>query len=205
MTPQSNPGLQRKFSVIVPVAISLSAAIIFMLLSFLFYWPSPEIAFRTDDSPVAWLSSAQLWAMAIFSLRLYQERALPRYLSAWLAIAMLIMAFDEQFMLHEHWKYHCMEWTDACSIQWVRELPMIMVALGGSATGILLHRCLSQKLARGFLWLAIAVGLFAINLRFVQEPAALLPYKAALLVLAEALFIGLMFSLPPDHTSRSQL
>ena len=115
------------------------------------------------------------------------------------AIAMLIMAFDEQFMLHEHWKYHCMEWTDACSIQWVRELPMIMVALGGSATGILLHRCLSQKLARGFLCgsLLPSVYLHSISALY-RNQRHCFPAKAALLVLAEALFIGL-FSLPPDH------
>lgn len=184
-------------AIVFPVSVSLGAAVLFMLASFAFYWPSPEIAFRTDDSPVAWLSSAQMWAMAIFALRLYQDRALPRPLSAWLCLAMLGMAFDEQFMLHEHWKYHCLEWTSACSHTWVRELPMILVALGGSMTGIMLHRCLKQTLARIFLWCAIGVGLFALYLRFVQEPADLLPYKAALLVLAEALFTGLMFSLPP--------
>ncbi|MBC3875185.1 hypothetical protein [Undibacterium flavidum] len=183
-------------NILLPLSMSLGAAVIFMLCSFAFYWPSPEIAFRTDDSPVAWLSSAQLWAMAILLLRLWQEKALPRLMCIWLCLAMLGMAFDEQFMLHEHWKYHCVEWMAACSYNWMKELPMLLVGLGGGVTGLILHRYFKHKNQRRLLWSAIAVGIFALYLRFMQQPADLLPYKAALLVLAEALFMGLLFSLP---------
>ncbi|MFZ6759451.1 hypothetical protein ACO0K9_19780 [Undibacterium sp. Ji50W] len=179
-----------------PVAFCLVGAILFIIVSALLYWPAPEIAFRTDDSPVAWLSSAQLWAMAILCLRLWQDKALPRYLCIWLCIAMMGMSFDEQFMLHEHWKYHCLEWLSLCSHTWVTELPMLLVAIFGSVTGLLLHRNLNQSYQRSLLWGAISIGLFALYLRFLQKPIDLLPYKAAFLVIAEALFTGLLLSLP---------
>jgi hypothetical protein len=184
-----------------PVIFCLGGAIIFLVVSTLLYWPVPEIAFRTDDSPVAWLSSAQLWAMAILCLRLWQDKALPRYLCIWLCFAMMEMSFDEQFMLHEHWKYHCLEWFNACSHKWVTELPMLLVAIFGSVTGLLLHIHLKNTYQRSLLWGAISIGLFALFLRFFQKPIDLLPYKAAFLVIAEALFTGLLLSLPGREDS----
>ncbi|MFP5391364.1 MAG: hypothetical protein ACLGI6_07450 [Gammaproteobacteria bacterium] len=173
--------------------LSLVAALAFLALSSLLYWPTPEVAFRTDESPAAWLSSAQLWAMALLSLRLWGDGVLPRALCLWLGVAMMGMAFDEQFMLHEHWKYGCVDWFESCRMAWVTELPMLLVAAGGAATVLWLHRCLPSGLARGQLWLALAVGLFALYMRFFGH--ALLPYKAAFLVLAQALFAGLLLGL----------
>lgn len=175
-----------------PFAVCLIGSALFLIVSAFLYWPAPEVAFRTDDSPAAWLSSAQLWAMALLALRLYRERALPRSLCLWLCAAMMAMAFDEQFMLHEHWKYECGHWFAACRHAWLTEAPMLLVALLGSATVLWLHRQLRSRAARVLLWLALGVGLFALLLRFTEQPADLLPYKAALLVLAEALFAGLL-------------
>ncbi|WP_374351550.1 hypothetical protein [Chitinimonas sp.] len=180
---------------LLPGLLSLLAACVFMLVAAALYWPTPEAAFRTDDSPVAWLSSAQLWAMAILCLRLWQERALPRLLCLWLALAMMAMAFDEQFMLHEHWKYQCIDWLDACRHGWVTELPMLLVAVLGTLSGVQLHRALRNPCLSAQLGLAILCGLFALYLRFTQQPAELLPYKAALLVIAEALFLGCLLGL----------
>jgi hypothetical protein len=178
----------------VPTLFFLGAALLFMLVSALLYWPTPEIAFRTDDSPVAWLSSAQMWALALLSLRLWQEAALPRLLCLWLSLAMMGMSFDEQFMFHEHWKYTCIEWLSACRHGWVRELPMLLVALLGAASALWLHRHLPRP-GRLQLWLAFSIGLFALYLRAGGEPTGLLPYKAALLVSAQALFAGMLLSL----------
>ena len=69
---------------------------------------------------------------------------------------------------------------------------MLLVALLGSVTVVWLHRQLRSRTARILLWLALGVGLFALLLRFTEQPVDLLPYKAALLVLAEALFAGLL-------------
>jgi hypothetical protein len=175
-----------------PGVLCLAFAVFFMAISALLYWPTPEVAFRTDDSPVAWLSSAQLWAMAVLALRLWQEAALPRGLALWLAAAMAEMAFDEQFMLHEHWKYNCASWLDACHASWVRELPMLLVGVLGLLSAAWLYRTMVSRWQRAQLGLALGIGLFALVLRATQQPLDLLPYKAALLVLAEALFMGML-------------
>lgn len=187
---------------LLPGIMALAAAALFMLAAGALYWPEPEIAFRTDDSPVAWLSSAQLWAGGLVAIRLWQERALPRLLCLWLALASFEMACDEQFMLHEHWKYQCVEWIDACRMKWVTELPMLLVALFGAATGLWLHRAIRQRWLRREMWLAVLVGLFALFLRFTQHPLQLLPYKAALLVMAEALFVGALMGLRAQPAAR---
>ena len=111
------------------VAPALLAAVLgYLLLSAWVYAPAWERAFRSDASPVAWLSSALLLTLSITALRLLGERALPRLLGAWLAVAFLALALDEQFMLHELWKFRCHEWTTACQHSAVREAPMLAVA-----------------------------------------------------------------------------
>lgn len=188
---------------ILPILISVLAAIVFMAVSFSLYWPTPEIAFRTDDSPVAWLSSAQMWAIAILSLRLWQERALPPLLSAWLAIALMLMACDEQFMLHEQWKYQCLEWISLCQYYWVTEIPMLLVIALGVATGFFLLPYFLTPLPKSFLLASLAVGLFAMVLRFTGMPSVLLPYKALFLVLAQGLFLGTLLGLPIGKNEKS--
>ncbi len=178
-----------------PFALHLGFALLFMLVAALSYWPEPEVAFRTDESPVAWLSSAQMWALAVMSLHLWQERRLSNWLGLLLSSGMMLMAFDEQFMWHEHWKHGCQNWLAACRYETLRELPMLLVALGGVLVLRLLWRALQHRLSKGLLLCAIMLGWFALFLRFTQQPAFLLPYKAALLVLAQALFMGLLFSL----------
>ncbi len=182
-----------------PGLLCLAGSVIFMTVSCFLYWPEPEVAFLTDNSPVAWLSSAQLWAMALLALRLWRESVLPRALCIWLNIAMMEMAFDEQFMLHEHWKYGCKQWLTACSIGWVTELPMILVGVLGVVTAAWIHYSLANRVARIQLWLAVGIGIFALYLRFTQHPIELLPYKAALLVTAEALFAGMLLGLGRLH------
>ncbi|MES2935945.1 MAG: hypothetical protein V4805_20950 [Pseudomonadota bacterium] len=186
---------------LLPSMLCLGGALLFMTVSALLYWPAPEVAFRTDNSPVAWLSSAQLWAMAILTLRLWQDSTMPRGLCLWLCVGMMGMAFDEQFMLHEHWKYRCLEWWSACRFGWVTELPMLLVAALGVFTGVWLHRSLPGRTQRLQCWLALGVGLFALYLRATQTPIELLPYKAALLVVAEALFTGMLLSIPVKFTA----
>ena len=186
-----------------PCGLLLTGSALFLAVAAVLYWPAPEVAFRTDDSPAAWLSSAQLWAAAVLALRLWRERALPAGLCLWLCMALMEMAFDEQFMLHEHWKYECAQWFDACRHAWVTEVPMLLVGILGLATVAWLQRSLPTRGARVLLWLALGVGLFALVLRFTQQPAWLLPYKAAFLVLAEALFIGTLLGItrPQVHSA----
>lgn len=174
-----------------------------MLAAAWLYWPTPEVAFRTDESPVAWLSSAQLWGLALLATRLWRDSPLPRGLCLWLAAAMAGLAFDEQFMLHEQWKYSCTAWTGLCRFEWGRELPMYLVAGLGIVTGVLLGRHVPKGALRRLLASAVTVGIFALYLRFTQRPIDLLPYKAALLVISEALFAGVLLGLPTTRQVHS--
>ena len=79
----------------------LAAALGFMAVSAWSYAPVWERAFRSDASPVAWLSSALLLTLVAMSLRVMSDGGLPRWLGGWMAFAMLLLALDEQFMWHE--------------------------------------------------------------------------------------------------------
>lgn len=174
-----------------PAIFTLAGALLFMALAFAWYWPTPELAFVSDNSPVSWLSSAQLWAIALVALRLGADRSLPVLASVWLASAMIVLACDEQFMLHEHWKYGCHQWFDACrSHHWVTEVPVLTVAIVGSATIAWLHHLLHDRGCRLWLWSSLAVGALAILLDFTGWPPQLARAEEALEVMAEALFAG---------------
>ncbi len=155
----------------------------------------PEQAFRSDASHMAWLSSAHLWALCVMSIRLVSERVLSLRLGLWLCGAMAWMAFDEQFMLHELWKYGCTDWLTMCRFGWVTELPMLLVGLLGVATGVWLHVALAGTGARPQLWAAIATGVCALAVDLGGAPAALVLYEEGLEVLAEALFLGLLLGM----------
>jgi hypothetical protein len=195
MTMPEDSCLKPSFSY-TPLLVCCMGAVLFMLVSVWLYWPEPEVAFRTDDSPVAWLSSAQMWALAILPLRLWRDSNMPRLLCVWLSVAMMGMSFDEQFMFHEHWKYDCIQWTSACSMGWVRELPMLAVGSLGLVTAVYLHRCLPSRELRIMLWTAIGIGVAALVLRATGQPAAVLPYKAALLVTAQAIMTSVLLCYP---------
>lgn len=154
-----------------------------------------QLAFLSDDSPVSWLSSAQLWAIALIALRYCIDKTIPLYAAMWLCAAMVLMAFDEQFMFHEQWKYGCVEWLSICEYQWVRELPMILVAIVGAATMFWLHKMIPLISARTVLWAAFGIGAFAISLDLIPWFALLVRYEEAVEVLAEAAFLGYLLGL----------
>ena len=190
------------------VAPALLAAVLgYLLLSAWVYAPAWERAFRSDASPVAWLSSALLLTLSITTLRLLGERALPRLLGAWLAVAFLALALDEQFMLHELWKFRCHEWTTACQHSTVREAPMLAVAVIGLFTLAWLHRALLHPGTRTLLWAGLAVGWLAIAVDQWPEAQAHLPHLPELPpllatleegfeVVAEALVLGALLRQP---------
>lgn len=178
-----------------PTIVSVSVSIVFMLVAAALYWPMHQLAFISDDSPVSWLSSAQLWAIAVISLRYCFDKTIPLYPAMWLCAAMVLLAFDEQFMFHEQWKFGCLEWLSICEYQWVRELPMILVALFGAATIIWLHDLVPLAPARAVLWSAFGVGALAISLDLIPWFAWLVRYEEAVEVLAEAVFLGYLLGL----------
>ena len=186
-----------------PFRFSLSALLVvtgacaFMLLSAWVFYPGWERAFRSDTSPVSWLSSALLLTLCVLSLRLLADGGLPRWLGGWMALAMIVLALDEQFMLHELWKYRCHELTAFCKMAWVRELPMLMVALVGAITAVLMHRALPSPLTRGLLWAGISIGLWAIFVDQVPMPYPVADLEEAFEVLAESLVLAALLTVSP--------
>lgn len=178
-----------------PGGIYMAIAACFVLISTWQAWPLPESAFRSDNSPVSWLCSAQLWALAILALRMACEGLLPPRLGVWFGVAMAVMACDEQFMFHEQWKFGCQDITRLCQYGAVRNLPMIMVGLVGPASALWLHASLPPGRARLLLWLSIAVGLFSLFIHFTALPDGFQPYEEAFEVLAEALFLFVFLGL----------
>lgn len=175
-----------------PALLALAAALAFMGVAVLIHAPMAEAAFRSDRSPVSWLSSAQLWALAFVCIQLGTQRLLPPRLALWLAFAMLLMAADEQFMWHEQWKYGCpLGW---CVPEPLREAPIQLVALLGALSTACLHRALPPP-ARFWLWCGLGMGLLAIVVDQFGWPRALMPWEEGLEVLAEALFGGALLGL----------
>jgi hypothetical protein len=170
---------------------TVAGAVLFIALAAAWYWPTPELAFLSDNSPVSWLSSAQLWTIALLSLRLGADRSLPVLTSAWMALAMMLLACDEQFMLHEHWKYGCYEWFDACrNHHWMTEAPILAVAIAGAATVAHLHCLLRDRGCRLWLWSSLTVASLAILVDLTGWPPNLARLEEVLEVVAEALFAG---------------
>ena len=181
------------------VAPALLAAVLgYLLLSAWMLAPAWERAFRSDGSPLAWLSSALLLTLSITALRL---------LGAWLAVAFLALALDEQFMLHELWKFRCHEWTTACQHSAVREAPILAVAVVGLLTLAWLHRALLHPGSRALLWASLAVGWLAIgvdqwpevqpHLPWLPElPPLLATLEEGLEVVAEALVLAALLRQP---------
>jgi hypothetical protein len=178
-----------------PAVFCFTLAILFMLVAATLYWPVPEVAFMSDNSPVSWLSSAQLWAIALLSLRSAVDRSLPHSLGLWLSVAMIVLAFDEQFMLHEHWKYGCINWWDACRYRWVTEAPMLLVGMAGIATAVWLHFSLQSRAAHILLWCSLSVGGLAIAVDLSGWPRSLVRLEEGMEVIAESLFAGVLLGL----------
>jgi len=173
----------------------VAAALGFMVLSGWSYAPAWERAFRSDASPVSWLSSALLLTLAAMALRLMADGGLPRGLGGWMAAAMLVLALDEQFMWHELWKYRCQEWAALCGIETVRELPMLAVAGVGTLTIVALHRAMPAGLSRRLLWAGLAVGLWAIAVDQIAMPYPIAELEEGFEVLAEALVLAAFMTL----------
>ncbi|RKR69374.1 hypothetical protein C8C94_3904 [Acidovorax sp. 94] len=185
----------------------LGAVAGFLLFSAWIFAPGWERAFRSDNSPASWLSSALLLTLCVTALRLTAERCLPWRLGVWLVLAFGALALDEQFMLHELWKFRCHEWMDACRWSAVREVPMLAVPLVGLVTLARLHWALSHRSTRCLLWAGFAVGLAAIAVDqwpavqpywpwLPEVPELLATLEEALEVMAEALVLGALLRQP---------
>jgi hypothetical protein len=166
-------------------------------------WPLWEQSLLSDQSPTSWLSSAQLLGASFVACRLGLDRTLNPWLAAWLASAIALLSIDEQFMLHEYWKFGCSSWISLCSYAWVRELPTICIVVVGTLT--LIHLATSVP-GRGFrlaLYSSLGVGLLALCIDLTGSPALIAPFEEAIEVSAEALFIGALLIIGPAPDTRA--
>jgi len=191
---------RRLLTAIFPLALALLLLAVFLISR----WPLWEQNLMSDHSPAAWLSSAQLLGASFLACRLGLDRTFNPLLSTWLAVAMATLAIDEQFMLHEQWKYGCADWFAICSHGWVRELPMQAVALLGTLTLFHLAQRVPDRDFRHVLFASLGVGLFTLCLDLANGPAILLPFEEAFEVSAEALFIGALLIAAPSQGTGSQ-
>lgn len=186
---------QSSHNIFWPSALLLLVVSIFIGLALWSKAPLWELALRSDNSAISWLSSAQLWAGALLVLRLSVERQLPVLLGIILCLALVGLALDEQFMYHEYWKYSCEDWLSLCRLEWMRELPMQLIGIGGLILFLFLHRAIPHRPLQIQLWLALVIGFLAIavdQLPFL--PASIAVFEEVFEVLAETLFLGLLLS-----------
>lgn len=176
-----------------PLMVALALVGVFVVAR----WPLWQQSLMSDQSPASWLSSAQLLGASILALRLGLDHTLSRKLSAWLTMAMLILALDEQFMLHEQWKYGCESWFALCGYAWIRELPTMCVAILGALTILYLARYVADRDCRRILFASISVGLLALCTDLMNVNL-LSPFEEVIEVSAEALFIGALLIASPD-------
>jgi len=173
-----------------PTLACLAISLAFMAVATALYWPVPELAFISDNTPVTWPSSAQLWTLVLLCLRLVVDRTLPVAMGVWLVLAMTALAFDEQFMLHEQWKYGCHVWLNACQHRWVTEVPILLIGVFGTLSVVVLQHRMPNTTAKAVLWSALFMGGLAICLDLTGWPRQMAPYEEGLEVIAEALFAG---------------
>lgn len=179
-------------------------AVLFMCLSAWIFSPSWMRAFRSDSSPVSWLSSALLLTLAVVSARLTAEKSLSPRLGTWLALALLGLAIDEQFMFHELWKYRCVEWITLCEMAWLRELPIILVGILGTITAVFLGRAFGSQTSRCLMWIGIGIGLFSILVDQTSMPSPVAELEEGFEVLAEAFFLAALLTVWPKKAGYVQ-
>jgi hypothetical protein len=173
--------------------IVLAAGTLFMAAAALANWPWWEFAFRSDMSPVSWLSSALLLANAAVTVSLTLCSALPRALGTTLSATLALLALDEEFQLHERLQ-------DSFIAGRFGHAPTVAVGIGGIIAAVALIRTIRPPAARGLIASGVALGLFAIWVDLGSPPAVIGALEESFEVIAESLFLSGLLEL-----SRSQV
>jgi hypothetical protein len=163
-------------------AVVLGAVAAFVAVSVFAEWPWWEYAFMSDESPVAWLSSALLVANAAVALNLALSRSLRPGPGYTLAAALAMLAVDEQFQLHERLK-------SSTGGGAAGNAPTWLVGIGGLACLAVLMRIVKSRAARVLIAAAVSVGIFALWVDLGTPPAVLARSEELYEVLAESLFL----------------
>lgn len=178
----------------IPV-LPLVIASLFIALAIEQALPFWQKAFRSDNSAISWLSSAQLWTIAFLYLMLIQEKRISEKLGYWLFLSFLLLAIDEQFQFHEQWKYQCIDWLAACKNSWVTEAPMILIVIIGSLSAFLFYSECRTNLAKGFLITSVALGFTSIYIDLFPTPYLMTILEEGFEVMAEACWLSSLLAL----------
>jgi hypothetical protein len=146
-------------------------------------WPWWEYAFLSDDSPLAWLSSALLLANAAVAMSLTVSRLLPARFGWLLTAALAYLAIDEQFQLHERMKELIGQGRFA-------ELPTWLIGAGGVVCLFALMRIARQTSVRLLIIAAVSVGIFALWVDLGKPATAIARTEELYEVIAETLFLA---------------
>jgi len=170
----------------------LGAVGAFVAIGVVAEWPWWEYAFMSDESPVAWLSSALLVANAAVALNLALSKCLPAGPGYMLAAALAMLACDEQFQLHERLKSSPGGGTAGNAPTW-------LVGIGGLVCLAVLMRLVKSRAARVLIATAVSVGIFALWVDLGTPPAILARSEELYEVLAESLFLCGLLEISRSH------
>lgn len=185
------------FSVILFIGISISA-----------YMPWWEMALRSDNSPVSWLSSVLIFACSALALQIGIQRGTSSRYYFFLAFSLILLSLDEQFRFHEYWKFHCAEWISWCGyplaghVDWLGDAPMMLVGIVGVVIFVKLYRSVDSSTVRKLVVASITVGVvLALGTHF-GHASGLLPawfsrFEEVFEVLSEALFFCALLEMRP--------
>lgn len=179
---------------ILRTGVLLTLACAFMAISAWLHRPWWELAFRSDNSPVSWLSAALLVAAALLCVRLVGDGSLPRVRGGILASMLGAMALDEQFMFHERLKYRHLPDGSAFA-----DASTVVLVAGGLLMLWLFLRTVRGLAPRLLMMAAIGVGELAlvVDLMGTDAPALLSMLEEGIEVLAETLFVCALLEVRP--------
>jgi hypothetical protein len=186
-------------------AIVVGGAVAFMAAAGWSYQPWWEYAFLSDDSPVSWLSSALLVASAAIAFDRALTEGADRRRWGLLAVALMWMALDEQFMFHEWFKDTVAATSGHRTVSAFANLPTLVLGLAGLILLVTAIRKVSERPARRLLQAAIAVGLFALFVDLAPSPVSLGRLEEAYEVLAESLFLCGLLELRRGYVQSSSV
>lgn len=186
-----------KHSPITATLLIVAGTIVFMLVAAWEYSPWWERAFRSDDSPVSWLSSALLVATATLAGKLTSDRVFKPKTGTILTLAMLVLALDEQFQLHERFKFGLAPHWGGERWPWIGDVPTLLVGVGGLLFLVRFWFQIRRQSARVLMFAAVAIGCFALWVDLAAPPSILTVLEEGFEVLAEALFLSALWCVPP--------
>jgi hypothetical protein len=173
-------------------AVVLAAIPLYLAVAFAVSWPWPQVAFRSDGSPVSWLSSVLLGACATLCLALgiVRDRMFPWWV---ISAGLAWMTLDEQLLLHERLKDRILYGVFAGDVdamgRW-GNAPLLAYALGGLCVIVVLRYTLQATAARRLLAAAVGVGVASLLGNVFWPDSPLKPWEEGVEVVAEALFLA---------------